>query len=64
MIRIENECVGCETCLPFCSLEKVPRLYCDKCGQEVDRLFEVNGEQWCEDCIWDMFPEVDPYEDN
>ena len=59
MIKYVNECVDCETCMPFCSLERVQRLYCDNCGHEADRLFWVDTEHWCEDCIWELHPEVD-----
>ena len=59
MIRYENECVGCETCLPFCNLKKVPRLYCDKCGAEAETLYWNDSRQLCEDCIWEMHPKVE-----
>lgn len=63
MIVVNNECVGCEVCqMPFCPETHVIRCFCDNCGNEVDRLFWVNGKQWCEDCIMGQSEEVD-YED-
>lgn len=55
MIRYEDDCVGCPPemgCLgTACPYTNVRRLYCDNCKQEVDKLYELSGVQWCEDCI-------------
>ena len=64
MIKYENECCGCATsnypCLGReCPNRNVPRLYCDKCGEEVDSLREYEGEQWCDDCILNEFDMID-----
>ena len=68
MIRISNECCGCATdsypCLgESCSNRHVTRMYCDKCGKEVEYLREYDGEQWCDDCILDEFDFVELEED-
>ena len=55
MITYEDECVGCPTemgCMgSACPYRNVPHLYCDKCEQEVDDLYEWDDEQVCIDCI-------------
>ena len=55
MVEYEDECVGCPTemgCLGFsCQNRHVPHLYCDKCKQEVDDLYDYDDKQICLDCI-------------
>ena len=55
MITYEDECVGCPTemgCMESaCPYRNVPHLYCDKCEEEVDDLYEWDGKQVCIDCI-------------
>lgn len=60
MIEIADECCGCATegypCWgSLCPNRDVVRMYCDKCGEEVDCLRRYEGEQWCESCILDEF---------
>ena len=60
MKRIENHCVGCTDlgmhCLgSACSNRKVEVYYCDKCGDELDAVYEVDGEELCEFCLKDKF---------
>ena len=54
-IRYENECVSCPPdmgCLgSACPNRRVPHLYCDKCKQEVDDLYDYDDKQICLDCI-------------
>lgn len=54
-IRYENECVGCPPdmgCLgSACPNRRVPHLYCDKCKNEVDDLYDYDDKQICLDCI-------------
>ena len=51
MIKYENECVGCPPergCLgSSCPYINVPRLYCDDCGEEDEKLYENDDEQLC-----------------
>lgn len=60
MIKIENHCVGCPTemgCMGnACLYQNVKVVYCDVCGVEIDSdIYEVNGEDLCEDCLKDRF---------
>lgn len=62
MIQYEDECVGCPPelgCLgSSCPNRNVPHLICDNCGGERGELYNVNGEQVCDDCLLQMFPTV------
>ena len=56
MITYEDECCGCATesypCLgSACPYRNVLHLYCDKCKEDVDDLYEWDDEQVCIDCI-------------
>lgn len=57
MVKFENECVGCPPemgCLgSCCPYAEVRRLYCDKCKQEVPKLYVVDGDQFCKECATD-----------
>lgn len=60
MIKIENHCVGCANdtypCLgSHCSNRHVEVHCCDKCGDEIEESFEVDGEELCEYCLKDIF---------
>lgn len=63
MIRIENHCCSCAVdgnCLgSSCSLRHVEVHYCDKCRDELDEIYEVDGEELCEYCLKDMFRRID-----
>lgn len=55
-IVIRNEC--CECAVPaypcrgdICPLRHVRRLYCDNCGADVDRLYVLDGDELCEECV-------------
>ena len=65
MIRYENECVGCPPemgCLgDGCPNRRVPRYYCDKCGEEIDSYFDIDNEMVCDDCAHDIFMEMYDY---
>lgn len=62
MVRIENECVGCDyPCMGkrACPLTHVKRMYCDKCHDEVSKLYWLDdGSQVCADCINEMFGDM------
>ena len=64
MIKIENECVGCPPemgCIgSSCPYIRVPHLYCDKCGADVDELFaDETGEfTLCEECLVEVTPRI------
>ena len=62
MKRIENECVGCTSiglhCIgSSCPNLNVPHWYCDnpECGCELDEIYDVDGEELCEECLKDRF---------
>lgn len=60
MVKYENRCCDCATpAYPCrgssCPLRSVPVHYCDKCGDELDEVYEVDGEELCEDCLKEKF---------
>ena len=60
MVKIENRCCDCATpaypCIGnACSLLKVEVHYCDKCGEELGDIYEVDYEELCEECLKDTF---------
>ena len=58
-IRIENHCCDCATpsypCTPDCPLRNVEVHYCDKCGDELDDIYDVDDKELCEYCLKEMF---------
>ena len=64
MIKIENECCNCATaaypCLgESCEKRHSKHLFCNRCGEEVDKLFIVDGEQVCLECLPEMFETIE-----
>lgn len=60
MVKIENHCCDCASpgypCRgSLCPLTHVEVYYCDKCGDEIDEIYDVEGEELCEYCLRDMF---------
>ena len=58
MVRIENDCCDCASALypcTDCGLKRVKHYYCDKCKDEVEVLYDVNGNQLCSDCTLKEF---------
>ena len=61
MIQYENHCCDCAApgypCLgSTCPHRNVAIHYCDSCGEEIEGdLYEVDGEELCEECLKDMF---------
>lgn len=60
MIKLENHCCDCATpgypCRgSACPLSQVEVHYCDNCGDELDDIYEVDGEELCEYCLKEMF---------
>lgn len=60
MTRIENQC--CDCAVPgypcrgsACPLTRVEVHYCDHCDEEIDEIYDVDGEELCEECLKDMF---------
>lgn len=63
MITYEDECVGCHTelgCMgSACPYWNVKHLYCDKCEDDVEKLYKYGGEEICEDCLLKEFEVVE-----
>lgn len=60
MVVIEDHC--CDCAVPgypcegsSCPNRNVEVHYCDKCGYELDDIYEVDGEELCEDCLKEKF---------
>lgn len=58
--KIENHCCDCATpgypCRgSACPLTHVEVHYCDKCGDEIDEIYDVEDEELCEYCLLEMF---------
>lgn len=60
MVREENHC--CDCAVPgypcrgsLCPNRHVEVHYCDKCGCELEDIYEVDGEELCEDCLKEKF---------
>jgi hypothetical protein len=34
---------------------RVEVYYCDKCGDELDEIYEVDGDDLCEECLKERF---------
>ena len=56
MIKYQNDCRGCAVpaypCLgDSCPLRHSRHLYCDKCGDDVEKLYYLNGEELCKNCV-------------
>lgn len=57
MVQYENDCVDCGLpCLgDSCKYRNVPHYYCDECSEELEDIYDVDGEELCEDCLIDRF---------
>lgn len=60
MVKYENHCVGCTSmglhCMgSSCPNSNVPVHYCDKCGDELEEIYDVDDEELCEHCLKEMF---------
>ena len=56
MVKRENRCCGCATpAYPCrgsaCPLVNIKIYYCDKCGDELDDIYDVDGKELCEYCL-------------
>ena len=61
MIETRSNCVACGfPCMgpQICPNGEYTALICDRCGHEVEALFEWEGEQICEDCLLDEIPHI------
>lgn len=60
MVKYENLCCDCATdgyrCLgKYCPRQNVEIHYCDHCGDELDEIYDVDGEELCDYCLKEMF---------
>ena len=59
MIKIENQCVGCETCRPYCSKREVAIGECDECRDETYELYlGEDGGEYCKICVLNHLTKV------
>ena len=58
MVKYENECVGCGLPCIDCGRKNIKHLYCDKCGDDVETLYNFLGEELCEDCLLKTFEKI------
>ena len=63
MITYEDECVGCSAGLgcmgSACPNRNVPHLYCDKCEDDVEKLYKYDGYEICEECLLKEFEVIE-----
>ena len=54
-VEYENDCVGCPQGCINCGRKHSRYVYliCDKCGDEVDALYKLDGEELCSSCVLD-----------
>lgn len=60
MLKYENHCCGCAApgypCRgDACPLRRVEVYYCDKCGCELEEIYDVGGGELCEECLKEEF---------
>ena len=63
MIGYRDNCVGCFSvglsCLgDSCPNKHVPYIECDKCGEEVDEVYDIDGEHVCNECLMSIYPVI------
>lgn len=63
MVKYEDECCGCATenypCIgSACTNRHVKHLYCDKCKDDVEELYDFEGVQLCKECILKKFEKI------
>lgn len=56
VVKYVDECCDCAVpaypCLgSSCPNRNVKHLYCDKCGEDVERLYEFDGKELCGYCV-------------
>lgn len=62
--RIENDCCDCAVpaypCLgDSCPLRHQEHYYCDNCGDEVDKLYRLDGGEYREQCVLERLEVVE-----
>ena len=64
MVRVEDECCYCAVdgypCLgDSCPNRHVNHLYCDKCKDDVEKLYKYDGQEICEECLLAEFEVIE-----
>lgn len=63
MLKFKSECVDCHGeigCLrDSCPKRNIPHLICDCCCEDVEELYEYDGEQLRKDCLLDAVPKIE-----
>lgn len=61
MIKIENDCVGCQIYCVHCGLSRTEHYYCDECDIEFDpsELYDVDGSMLCAECILGQYRTIE-----
>lgn len=57
MIVYENDCCSCAVPGYPCTgkHKHVPHLHCDRCDADVEEVYDVDGEDICEECLLEMY---------
>lgn len=63
MMEIKNDCVDCQIRCIDCGKRRTPHYYCDICGKE-RKLYSVDGEEICMDCMLEKYPDEEDEEDS
>ena len=58
MIKVGNDCVGCETCFNCGRRNDYHYHACDDCGS-TEQLYKHDGKELCQECLLKYFDEVD-----
>ena len=58
MIKYEDDCVGCPQGCIHCGRDNTKHLYCDRCGDDVEELYNFLGEELCEECLLKTFEKI------
>ena len=63
-VKYEDHCCGCATpgypCLgSSCPNRNISVYYCDQCGEELEEIYDVDGEELCEECLKEMFRRIE-----
>ena len=64
MVKYENDCIGCAApgyprLGESCRYRNVKHLCCDDCGDDVEKLYCVDDQELCEDCLLEHFETIE-----